>query len=149
MLVYHFGTRDRLLLEALRLARGRQRALYERALDPVGGMPYPRVLRRAWATITRPEAFPYLSLFNELHDLPRTASPWPEFRDLSILDWLPAMERGLRADRYRNAPALATMLVATARGLLSDLVTTGDRRRTTAGWHAAVRLLASAPRSHP
>jgi AcrR family transcriptional regulator len=141
MLIYHFRTRDRLVKEALLTARQRQRTLYGRALEPVAGVRYTRVLRDAWYTITQPQARPYLRLFGELHDLPAAHSPWPEFRALSILEWFTVIETGLRADSDPTAPASATMLVALARGLLSDLTTNNELDRITAGWLAALDLL--------
>lgn len=141
MLIYHFKTRDQLVIEALHTARRRQRASYDHVLDPVGGVRYSQVLRDAWNMITQPDARPYLSLFSELHDLPDATSPWPGFRAQSIQDWLPVIERGLRADGHLHASALATLLVASTRGLLSDLSTTGDLERTTAAWCAATELL--------
>jgi AcrR family transcriptional regulator len=141
MLVYHFQTRDRLVREALLQARQRQRTLYGHALEPVPGVPYSLVLRQAWSTITQPPARPYLRLFGELHGRTELHVLWPEYRALSVLDWLPVIESGLRADGDPAAPATATMLVALARGLLSDLTINDDLDRTTAGWLAAIDLL--------
>lgn len=141
MLVYHFSTRDGLVSQALRAARSRQRVMYERVLDPQPGTAYTVVLANAWATITAPPARPYLRLFGELHDLPADRAPWPGFREMSILDWLPTIEAGLTAEGRPNATAQATLLVATVRGLLSDLTTTNDLTRTTKAWHAMIDLL--------
>lgn len=145
MLIYHFTTRDRLVVEALRQARLRQRTIYEDVLKPDPATPYATVLAAAWPVMTAPESRPYLRLFGELHDLPAEQSPWAEFRTLSILDWIPTIEAGLVADNFPDAAALASALVATARGLLSDLQTTGDDTRTSAAWTALVALLEDRP----
>ena len=142
MLIYHFGTRDRLVVEALREARRRQRDVYDDALKPRPGVAYASVLKAAWPVMTAPESRPFLRLFGELHDLPAEQTPWAEFRTLSIRDWIPAIEAGLQSDNYPNATPLASALVATARGLLSDLDTTGDDARTSAAWKALIMLVA-------
>lgn len=145
MLIYHFATRDGLVIAALQEARCRQRELFDGLLEPRPGVGYAVVLREAWAQMTAPDARPYLRLFRELHDLPADRTPWAEFRTLSIADWLPIVEAGLLADGRPDAKALASALVACARGLFSDLDTTGDSYRTTAAWHAIVDLLARTP----
>lgn len=145
MLIYHFATRDGLVIAALQEARHRQRKLFDGLLEPRPGVEYTVVLRGAWAQMTAPAARPYLRLFGELHDLPADRTPWAEFRTLSIADWLPIVETGLLADGWADARALASALVACARGLFSDLDTTGDSDRTTTAWHAIIDLLARTP----
>ena len=141
MLLYHFTTRDQLVLEALREARRRQRAAFEELLAPQPGVPYGAVLAEAWDQITAPELRPYVVLFAQLHDLAPDRSPWTGFRVRSITDWLPTIEAALRADGHRDAAPLATAITALVRGLLQDLNTTGDHERTTSALKAiATRL---------
>jgi hypothetical protein len=111
------------------------------AREPVPGVPYTRVLRQAGSTLTQPADRPCLRRFGELHYRIELRSLWPESRALSVLDWLPVIEGGLRADGGPTPPATAPMLVALARGLLSDLTINDDLDRTTAGWLAALDLL--------
>lgn len=141
MLLYHFTTRDQLVLEALREARRRQQEAFGELLAPRPGVPYGTVLAEAWEQITAPELRPYLRLFGQLHDLPPDRTPWTEFRVRSITDWLPVIEAGLRADGHRDASPLATAITALLRGLLQDLDTTADHERTTAGVRAITKLL--------
>jgi hypothetical protein len=114
-------------------------------LAPRPGVAYGTVLTSAWDRITAPELRPFLVLFAELHDLPPDRTPWARFRVLSITEWLPVIEAGLRADGHRDAAALATAVIALVRGLFDDLNTTGDHARTTAGLRAIAGLLAPAP----
>lgn len=146
MLLYHFTTRDQLVLEALHEARRRQQAAFGELLAPRPGVPYGTVLAEAWDRITAPELRPYLRLFGQLHDLPPDRTPWTEFRARSITDWLPVIEAGLRADRHPDAVPLATAITATVRGLLGDLNTTADLERTTNALRAITKLLA--PQRH-
>jgi AcrR family transcriptional regulator len=149
MLIYHFRSRDELVLEALKEARRRQRRAFGELLAPRAGVPYGTVLVSAWDRITSPELRPFLVLFAQLHDLPPDQTPWARFRVLSITDWLPTIEAGLRADGHRDAAPLATAVTALVRGLLGDLNTTADHERTTAGLRAIARLLSPESRSGP
>jgi AcrR family transcriptional regulator len=141
MLLYHFSTREQLVLQALQEARRRQQRLFGELLAPRPGVSYATVLTEAWDGITAPELRPYLRLFGQLHDLPPDQTPWTEFRVRSIIDWLPTIEAGLRADGHSDAVALATAVIATVRGLLQDLNTTADHERTTNGLRAIAQLL--------
>jgi AcrR family transcriptional regulator len=145
MLIYHFKSRDELVLDAVREARRRQLQIFGDLLAPRPGVAYGTVLTSAWDRITSPELRPFLVLFGQLHDLPPDRTPWEHFRVLSITDWLPTIEAGLRADGQRDAAPLATAIVALLRGLLGDLNTTGDHERTTAGLRAIAGLLSPAP----
>ncbi len=92
MLLYHFSTRDQLVLEALQEARRQQQA-FDELVAPRPSVPYSTVLTEAWDRITAPELRPNLRLFGQLHDLPADQTPWTEFRARSITDWLPSMDR--------------------------------------------------------
>jgi AcrR family transcriptional regulator len=146
MLLYHFTTRDQLVLEALQEARRRQQEVFGELLAPRPGVPYGTVLALAWDRITARELRPYLRLFGQLHDLPPDRTPWTEFRVRSITDWLPTIEAGLRADGHSDAAPLATAITAVLRGLLNDLNTTADHERTTNGLRAIAKLLTHQPR---
>ena len=102
------------------------------------------MLTSAWDRITAPELRSFRVLFAQLHDLPPDRTPWKGFRVLSITEWLPTIEAGLRADGHRDPAALATAVIALLRGLLGDLNTTGDHDRTTAGLRAIAGLLSPA-----
>ncbi len=141
MLLYHFSTRDQLVLEALHEARRRQQETFGELLAPRPGVPYGTVLAEAWDRITAPESRPYLRLFGQLQELPPDRTPWKEFRVRSITDWLPTIEAGLRGDGRSDAVALATAITAVLRGLLQDLNITADDERTTNGLRAIANLL--------
>ena len=141
MLIYHFTTRDALVRDMLHEARRQQRDLFGGILAPQAGRAYGEVLTDAWSRLTQADALAYTRLFREVHDLPPERSPWPEFRRISIEDWLPVAEAGLRADGHQAPGGLATLLVAAFRGLLLDRDITGDHERTTAAIQALASLL--------
>jgi AcrR family transcriptional regulator len=132
MLVYHFGTRDQLLREVLRRGRERQLEAFGEMLRARPGEPYLETLARAWEQMTGPAGRPYLRMFDQLHIAQLRDSAgrplWPDFRRVATTDWLAPLERGL------HRPELATVVLATLRGLLMDLNATGDAARTARAW---------------
>ena len=131
MLIYHFGTRDRLLREILGEARQRQVAAFTDLLRVRPNQPYTVTLRHAWTTITGPQGQPYLRMFTRLHET--AGEPlWPGFRRIATTDWLAPLEHGMRS---LGRPELATVVLAVIRGLLMDLDATGDTARTDQAFH--------------
>ena len=144
MLVHHFGSKQRLLTSALGEARRRQRAAFEDRLRARPGQPYPTVLANAWRWLSTEEAQPYLRLFGELHALARQpASPYAEFAQRSVLDWLPVLEDGFLADGADPVEARrsATLTLAVMRGLFLDLHALDDTKRADAAHELFIELL--------
>jgi AcrR family transcriptional regulator len=141
MLIYHFSTKDRLVKEALVEARQRQRRLFDEALRQRPGERYADTLGRAWQTFAGAEARQYLRLFSTVHALPAAHVPWRDFPTMAVNDWLPTIEAGLRADGYQAPDAMATLVLAVARGLMLDERATGDRQRVDEAYQAFIRLL--------
>ena len=126
MLLYHFGTRDALLLAVLQQARQRQLEVFSELLRVRPDEPYTATLAAAWKEFTGPRGQPYLRLFGQLHDT--AGQPlWPDFRRAATTDWLAPLKEGMRSLGH---PELATVVLAVIRGLLMDLDATGDTTRT-------------------
>jgi AcrR family transcriptional regulator len=146
MLIHHFGSREQLVSRALGEARSRQREAFEARLAPQDGRPYADVLRDAWRWLAGDEAAPYMRLFGQLYALAGApGSPHAEFLRESVLDWLPTIEAGFRADGVAPAAAreLSSLTVAVVRGLLQDANAIGDRRRVSAAFDRYASLLQS------
>jgi AcrR family transcriptional regulator len=144
MLVHHFGSKQRLLTRALDEARRRQRAAFEDRLRAQPGQPYATVIAHAWRWLSTEEAQPYLRLFGELHALARQpASPYADFAQRSVLDWLPVLEEGFLADGADPSEARrsATLTLAVIRGLLLDLHALEDTDRVDAAQELFIELL--------
>jgi AcrR family transcriptional regulator len=144
MLVHHFGSKEQLVTGALGAARRRQRAAFEDRLRARRGQPYPTVIADAWRWLGSAEAQPYLRLFGELHALARQpASPYADFAQRSVLDWLPVLEEGFQADGAApdEARRSATLTLAVIRGLLLDLHALEDRDRVDAAHELFTELL--------
>jgi AcrR family transcriptional regulator len=130
MLIYHFGSKEGLLVEVIRAVEQRQRdALAGLARDP--SLPPAETMRRMWERLADPSLSPHERLFFEVYGqaLQGRAHAAP-LLDGIVESWLDpltefAIELGMPADTAR---ANARLWVAVARGLLLDLLATGDRR---------------------
>jgi AcrR family transcriptional regulator len=143
MLVYYFGSKERLLLAAIAEVRSRERARFARDIRRrrFGGS-VARDVWVMWRWFSGKAREPYLRLFYELYA--RAASRPGEFKrfvDLVSEDYVQVMEDGLVSWGFPRpeAKARATLHLATFRGLLLDLLTTGERTRVD----AAVRVFAA------
>ena len=128
MLLHHFGSRDDLLIAIVEQVERRQMALLtDLPADPADA------ITAMWANLRRPELRPFERLFFECYV--RGANGEPPFDRL-----LPgAVTAGLAADE-RGDPDLARLGLAVVRGLLLDLIATGDGTATTRALMRFTRL---------
>lgn len=145
LLIYHFGTKDRLLIEAMGVIRVQARAAVEAMLRdaPVGG-DLGELVRGFWRWCTSTRNRPYLRLLFEVHGL---ALQYPEtyagYLEGSVKHWIDLLTAALRPRLGRDAEAVATLIVGSIDGLLMDYLSTGDLKRTT----RAIESLASRHRT--
>jgi AcrR family transcriptional regulator len=129
MLIYHFGSREGLLVAVVRAVEAAQRAfLAELAAD--ASLSPAQVMRTMWRRVADPSLWPNERLFFEIYaqalqHRPGTAG----FLDDIVDSWVEPMaeyarQRGFDPDAARTDARLA---VAVSRGLLLDLLATGDR----------------------
>jgi AcrR family transcriptional regulator len=125
LLVYHFGSKDALLVELMNEARRRQHAILIDA--EARGLSDAEGAKALWRRISAPAALPLVRLFFEMYALAlRDRARFPGFLDRAVGDWLDAIAP-------RNAPAReraqATVLLAAFRGFLLDVCASGDHAR--------------------
>jgi AcrR family transcriptional regulator len=129
MLSYHFGTRGRLLTEVSRAVERRQRAWFAAMLAGADATPV-EVMRAMYARISDPALAPQERLFFELYARAlQDGSDAEGFLPEVVEAWLePAAELFARLGfGAADAQAEARLSLAVARGLLLDLLATGDR----------------------
>ena len=133
MLIYHFGSKEGLLVEVVHAIEDRQRAALaelERELDTDPTLGPADVIRRFWRRLTDPALWPAERLFFELYGqaLQGREGTTP-FLDGIVESWLaPLTASGRRfGSSAEQARADARLGLAVARGLLLDLLATGDR----------------------
>jgi AcrR family transcriptional regulator len=138
MLIYHFDSKDGLLAAISGAVEQQQRdALLTLGADP-SITPVDAALRM-WQRFADPELWPLERLFFDLYaQALQGKEHLAGFLDSALEPWFAPtiaaqIARGMPADEAR---ALARLGVATTRGLLLDLLATGDR----AGVDAAMRM---------
>lgn len=138
MLIYHFGSKDGLLAAIAGAVEQQQRD----ALDALRNDPSVSPVEAAthmWQRFAEPALWPLERLFFDLYvQALHGKQELTGFLDAALESWFaPAVEvhtgRGMSPGQAR---ALARLAVATTRGLLLDLLATGDR----AGVDAAMRI---------
>jgi AcrR family transcriptional regulator len=133
MLIYHFGSKEGLLIEIVRTMEQRQRAALsaleaELEADPAAGPA--DLIRRFWRRLADPALWPAERLFFELYGqaLQGREGTTP-FLDGIVESWLAPLTATTM--RYGGPAAVARadarLGLAVTRGLLLDLLATGDR----------------------
>jgi AcrR family transcriptional regulator len=129
MLIYHFGSREGLMVAVVRAVEAAQRAfLAEFAADD--SLTLAEVMRRMWRRLADPSLWPSERLFFEIYSQALQGRPGTAGLLDDIVDsWVEPMaeyarRRGLDPEAARVDARLG---VAVSRGLLLDLLATGDR----------------------
>lgn len=130
MLIYHFGSKEGLLAAVVGEVERRQReALAELRLDPA--MTPEEIARRMWRRFADPALWPSERLFFELYaQALQGRAHTGDFLDVVMEPWLEVLTDLHRAwgTPPRMARAKARLGIAVVRGMLLDLLATGDRR---------------------
>src|SRR4051794_2252029 len=127
MLIYHFGSREGLLVEVIKAVEEQQRVALEQMLAEDEGLSPAETMRRMWRRFADPSLWPNERLFFEVYAQALRGSPHAlPLLDGIVENWVePAMRLGM-------SPAEARLGVAVTRGLLLDLLATGDREAVDA-----------------
>jgi AcrR family transcriptional regulator len=144
MLIYHFGSRDGLLIEVIRAVEAQQRAaLAQLMLDEQSSSA--DTMRRMWRRLADPALWPNERLFFEVYAQALQGSPHAlPLLDGIVDDWVEPLTR-IAVAQGRSEPearAEARLGVAVARGLLLDLLATGDRESVDAAMERYIAALA-------
>ena len=140
MLIYHFGSREGLLAAVTREVEEEQRSALLEA-----GTATARDARQFWQRLSDPALWPQERLFFELYAQALRGRPGTEgFLDGIVESWVtPIADAMVKAGAAeRTARADARLGVAVVRGLLLDLLATGDRAGVTEAYE---RFLARGP----
>jgi AcrR family transcriptional regulator len=147
-LVHHFGAKEQ-MLEAV-LGRLRER-IFEATSDAPGEPPgLATAARTVWTRTSSPRREPEFRLFFAVYGRALQAPrQFADFLEHVVADWMKALidAQGPETDPA-TAARTATLVIATIRGLLLDLLATGDRARVQ---DAAENFLATLdhPAAHP
>ena len=137
MLIHHFGSREGLLVEVTRAVETRQRAVLSE-LGATAGGPSAELADQFWRHLRSPGLAPQERLFFELYGQALQGRPWARpLLDGVVGDWTAPVAGMLEAAGAApaDARAAARLSLAVTRGLLLDVLATGD----TDGTDAAMR----------
>ena len=144
MLLYHFGSREALLIEVIRAVEEQQREALRLILEQEADAPPAEIMRRMWARVADPALWPNERLFFEVYAQALQGSP----HALPLLDgivdaWVEPMAALVAPERpAAEARAEARLAVAVVRGLLLDLLATGDREAVDAAMERYIAAVA-------
>ncbi len=144
MLIYHFGSREGLLIEVIRTVEAQQRAGLATLLLDEDASPA-EVMRRAWQGVADPALWPNERLFFEIYTQALQGHPHAQPLLDGIVDlWVEPLARILVAEGRTEAEARAEarLGVAVTRGLLLDLLATGDREAVDAAMERYIAAMA-------
>ena len=147
MLIYHFGSREALLIEVIRTVEEQQRMALAAILEDADRPPA-EIMRRMWARVADPALWPNERLFFEVYAQALQGSP----HALPVLDgiveaWVEPLAALVAPGRPRaEARAEARLGVAVVRGLLLDLLATRDREAVDAAMERYISAIAPASR---
>ena len=143
MLIHHFGSKQGLWVQVIRTVEQRQREVLAEIVPDPAQAPA-EALRAWWRHISDPALWANERLFFEIYGQALQGRPGTgELLDGIVDDWLePGIEYGLARGMTRaQAEASARLGVAVTRGLLLDLLATGDRAAVDAAMDAYIQQL--------
>jgi AcrR family transcriptional regulator len=124
MIIHHFGSREGLLTEVVRAAEARQRVV----LAELGSEPATQAARM-WEHLRSPELAPQERLFFEVYGQAIQGRRWAApVLDGIVEDWVVPVAAMAEANGVspETARTIARLCLAAGRGLLLDVLATGD-----------------------
>jgi AcrR family transcriptional regulator len=143
MLIYHFGSKEGLFVAIVQEAENRQRRLLASSFG-TEDLDLANLARRTWRQLRAPELAPLIRLFFELYVQALQGRDYAQpilagFPDSWVEPMLPALiARGLTESQARAETRLG---IAVIRGLLLDVLATGDVAGADAAHEAYVAAL--------
>lgn len=128
VLLYYFGSKEKMVIKVLAEVRRQQRANYAR----VKGTSFADECLTVWQHMSAPDSEPHFRLYFEAYGMAlRRPRLYKDFLHHTVEDWLQLIADELRREGYKRAEAraIATVVVAGLRGFMLDFCTTGDRKR--------------------
>jgi len=128
VLLYYFGSKEKMVVKVLAGLRERQRDNY----DQIQAASFAEACQTIWKHMSAPDSEPLFRLFFEAYGMAmRHPQRYKAFLRDAIEDWLRFVADPLCRQGYRRkeARALATIILAGLRGFMLDYCSTRDRKR--------------------
>ena len=135
MLLYHFGSKENLIIEALHVIEKQQQAFFVSLNQSQSG---PESLRAMWAVFTSDAMAPAVRLILEIEVLAiQGQAEYQQFAEETLKSWTELIAVQLKS----YPPATAVLLVGVFQGLLIDHLVMGNKERADAGFEALLKML--------
>lgn len=135
MLLYHFGSKENLIVEALHVIEKQQQDLFIFLSQSQSGV---QSLRAMWKVFTSEAMAPAVRLILEIEVLSiKGQTEYQQFAEETLKSWTELIAAQLKS----YPPATAVLLVGAFQGLLMDWLVMGDQERAQAGFEALLKLL--------
>ncbi len=129
MLVYHFGSKEGLVTAVMDEVRSRVQRSFVEAVGNEGRTA-DRAMQSFWKWILAPRNLPLLRLLVEVQVLAaQDPGRYAHYLEGTSSSWLALIEEALPPSKDRRI--IATLCAAVIDGLLLEVISTGDVRRTT------------------
>jgi AcrR family transcriptional regulator len=128
VLLYHFGSKEKMVIEVLAQIRRGQRVAYGRIEESS----FIKAYLTVWKRMSAPDSEPLFRLFFEVYGIAlRSPRLYKAFLHDTIENWLQPITDELKIEGYprHQARAIATIVLAGLRGFMLDFCTTHDRKR--------------------
>jgi len=143
-LLYHFSSKEALVAAVIGEIGHKQSRLIDAWYERSAEHDAPTLLLRAWQWLTAPRHERLLRLLFETYGLAlRDRKRYGAFLRATSHDWIAPFTRALEARGFsrERASALATLLVAVMRGLLLDVLATGERTRVDRAFRSFINAI--------
>jgi len=148
MLIHHFGGREGLLVAVVQAVEQRQRDLLDSVIPDPTASPGD-AMRAWWRHISDPSLWANERLFFEIYGQALQGRPGTvELLDGIIDAWLEPSATIFAQLGFPDGPAAARLGIAVTRGLLLDLLATGDHAKVDAAMEVHIAALEAAMRSY-
>ena len=139
LLIFHFHSKERLLLEVLEEMQTRLQGSFTRLLAAKPTSRKLPLLRAFWDWATTGENYDYHCLLYQLHILAaQDPGTYARYLKRTSMSWLKLVQPALPPSQQTTA--FATLYGAVFDGLFIELMSTGDRRRVTKALEAFIQL---------
>jgi len=149
LLIYHFGSKEKLLTDALEQVRLRVEGSLRNLAAKEGPLSLGEFLLLFWRWAMREANQRYFRLLFEIDGLAmQNRARFPaHFWGVGFARWRRVFETEFGQPADKDGAASATFQLAALSGLLHDFLCTGDRKRTTAALHCLIRSISARPRA--
>ena len=140
LLVFHFGSKEGLIEEVLGEVQERLRKSLAAVASAKSLVAGEAPMKRCWRWASGKRNLPYLRLLYEAHFIAvRVPGTYERYLNRSSLNWIEFIAS--RLPESISSAAMATLCGAVFDGLIMELLSTGDLRRTTRALDDFIALL--------